>query len=147
MWLNKNILFLSDGKLKNNTAVINNSSKHIGNSIVKDNKDIIDNEISKRPFCLDDDTLSNNSMGSHKNRKIKGDGDSHKGSSESMEDGDEKKDASKEDLEDGMILDGTHSLALLFIIYYYLSYYYIIILSAIIIIIIIIIITLYLANL
>ena len=106
----------SDGKLKNSSPILNNSNKHIGNSVIKDNRDILEND-TKRLVRLDDDTLSNNSLGSHKNRKLKSDSGSHKGSSESLDDeGDEKRDASKEDLEEGMILDGTHSLALLFFI-------------------------------
>ena len=42
---------------------------------------------------------SNKSYGSHKNRSFKD--ESHKGSLDSLDDGEEKKDASKEDLEDG----------------------------------------------
>ncbi|XP_058802302.1 sodium channel protein para isoform X2 [Phymastichus coffea] len=45
----------------------------------------------------EDDTISNKSYGSHKNRSFKD--ESHKGSIDSL-DGEEKKDASKEDLED-----------------------------------------------
>ncbi|XP_071512566.1 sodium channel protein para isoform X4 [Panulirus ornatus] len=96
---------LADGKMKNN--VITNS-KHIGNSIPKDNRDaLIENDYSnKKVVRLEEDALSNNSLGSHKNRKLKSDSGSHKGSSDSLlDDGEEKKDASKEDLEDGMLLD------------------------------------------
>lgn len=51
-------------------------------------------------FVQDDDTISQKSYGSHKNRPFKD--ESHKGSAETM-DGEEKRDASKEDLglEDG----------------------------------------------
>ncbi|XP_014218079.1 sodium channel protein para-like, partial [Copidosoma floridanum] len=58
--------------------------------------------MNHRDFKLDDfihnedDTISNKSYGSHKNRSFK---ESHKGSIDSL-DGEEKKDASKEDLED-----------------------------------------------
>lgn len=103
---------LPDGKMKN--SVITNS-KHIGNSITKDNRDaIIENDYSnKKVVRLEEDAVSNNSLGSHKNRKLKSDSGSHKGSSESLDDGEEKKDASKEDLEDGMLLDGTLTRTLL----------------------------------
>jgi len=93
-----------DGKLKNHTVI--NNSKHVGNSIGQDNRDIIENDYSNKKIVrLEEDTMSNNSLGSHKNRKLKSESGSHKGSTESMEDGEEKKDASKEDLEDGMLLD------------------------------------------
>ncbi|XP_042204473.1 sodium channel protein para-like isoform X8 [Homarus americanus] len=95
---------LVDGKMKNNSVI--NNSKHIGNSITKDNRDaIIENDYSNKKVRLEEDAVSNNSLGSHKNRKLKSDSGSHKGSSESLDDGEEKKDASKEDLEDGMLLD------------------------------------------
>ncbi|XP_033207452.1 sodium channel protein para [Belonocnema kinseyi] len=63
------------------------------------------NSINHRDFRLDheyinhneDDTISNKSYGSHKNRSFKD--ESHKGSLDSL-DGEEKKDASKEDLEE-----------------------------------------------
>ena len=61
---------------------------------------------------LDDDQVSNTSLGSHKNSKLKSDSGSHRGSSESLDeddDGEEKRDASKEDLDAGMMLDGTHT--------------------------------------
>ncbi|XP_064104911.1 sodium channel protein para-like isoform X2 [Macrobrachium nipponense] len=97
-------LDLPDGKIKNNAMM--NNSKHIVNSITKDNGEIIENDYSnKQVVRLDEDDVSNNSLGSHKNRKLKSDSGSHKGSSESLDDGEEKKDASKEDLEDGMLLD------------------------------------------
>ncbi|XP_076069518.1 sodium voltage-gated channel paralytic isoform X2 [Oratosquilla oratoria] len=96
-------LDLLDDKMKNSTAVHNNS-KYVGNSI-KDNRDIIENDYGGKMVRMEDDTISNNSLGSHKNRKLQSDSGSHKGSSESLEDGEEKKDASKEDLEDGMLLD------------------------------------------
>lgn len=63
------------------------------------------NSLNHRDFRLDhdyinhneDDTISNKSYGSHKNRSFKN--ESHKGSLDSL-DGEEKKDASKEDLEE-----------------------------------------------
>lgn len=92
--------------MKNNSVI--NNSKHIGNSIGKDNRDVIENDYSNKKIVrLEEDAVSNNSLGSHKNRKLKSDSGSHKGSTESLDDGEEKKDASKEDLEDGMLLDGT----------------------------------------
>ncbi|XP_017797362.1 PREDICTED: sodium channel protein para isoform X1 [Habropoda laboriosa] len=68
------------------------------------NSKVIANSINHRDYRLDndyinqneDDTISNKSYGSHKNRAFKD--DSHKGSMDSL-DGEEKKDASKEDLE------------------------------------------------
>nr|XP_045613229.1 sodium channel protein para-like isoform X8 [Procambarus clarkii] len=96
-----------DGKIKSNSVI--NNSKHIGNSISKDNRgEIIENDYSNKKVRLEEDAVSNNSLGSHKNRKLKSDSGSHKGSSESLDDGEEKKDASKEDLEDGMLLDDFH---------------------------------------
>ncbi|XP_042204472.1 sodium channel protein para-like isoform X7 [Homarus americanus] len=83
---------LVDGKMKNNSVI--NNSKHIGNSITKDNRDaIIENDYSNKKVRLEEDAVSNNSLGSHKNRKLKSDSGSHKGSSESLDDGEEKKDA------------------------------------------------------
>ncbi|XP_053974046.1 sodium channel protein para isoform X19 [Hylaeus volcanicus] len=75
-------------KLKKGKLCMNNS-KIIGNSIHyrMDHDYINQNE---------DDTISNKSYGSHKNRVFKD--ESHKGSMDSL-DGEEKKDASKEDLE------------------------------------------------
>ncbi|XP_066584602.1 sodium channel protein para isoform X5 [Prorops nasuta] len=74
-------------KLKRNKLCMNN--KVIGNSInhhdYRLDHDYINNE---------DDTISNKSYGSHKNRAFKD--ESHKGSMESLDDGEEKKDASKE---------------------------------------------------
>ncbi|KAK3879505.1 hypothetical protein Pcinc_015916, partial [Petrolisthes cinctipes] len=94
-----------DGRLKNNIS--NSKQTHIGNSIPLDNKDrnILDNDFvsNKKIVRMDDD--DNNSLGSHKNRKLKSESGSHKGSSETLDDGEEKRDASKEDLEDGMLLD------------------------------------------
>ncbi|XP_031365062.1 sodium channel protein para isoform X12 [Apis dorsata] len=68
------------------------------------NSKVIANSINHRDYRLDndyinqneDDTISNKSYGSHKNRAFKD--ESHKGSMDSL-DGEEKKDASKEDLE------------------------------------------------
>ncbi|XP_076682987.1 sodium voltage-gated channel paralytic isoform X35 [Andrena cerasifolii] len=68
------------------------------------NSKVIGNSINHRDYRLDhdyinqneDDTISNKSYGSHKNRAFKD--ESHKGSIDSL-DGEEKKDASKEDLE------------------------------------------------
>lgn len=67
----------------------------IGNSINhQDNR--LEHELNHRGLSLqDDDTASINSYGSHKNRPFKD--ESHKGSAETME-GEEKRDASKEDL-------------------------------------------------
>ncbi|XP_066158520.1 sodium channel protein para isoform X2 [Euwallacea fornicatus] len=71
------------GKHMNN---INNLAKTIGNSIF-DHRDFIGH--------LDDDEISNKSYGSHKNRFKE---DSHKGSADILEDQEEKRDASKEEL-------------------------------------------------
>ncbi|XP_026827717.1 sodium channel protein para isoform X17 [Ooceraea biroi] len=77
---------LKRGKLcMNNTKVIANSINHHDYRL--DNDYINQNE---------DDTISNKSYGSHKNRAFKD--ESHKGSMDSLN-GEEKKDASKEDLE------------------------------------------------
>ncbi|KAK4321725.1 hypothetical protein Pmani_007468 [Petrolisthes manimaculis] len=93
-----------DGRLRN---ISNSKQTHIGNSIPIDNKDrnILDNDFvsNKKIVRMDED--DNNSLGSHKNRKLKSESGSHKGSSETLDDGEEKRDASKEDLEDGMLLD------------------------------------------
>ncbi|KAK9308008.1 hypothetical protein QLX08_001900 [Tetragonisca angustula] len=76
---------LKKGKLcMNNSKVIANSINHRDYRL---DNDYINNE---------DDTISNKSYGSHKNRAFKD--ESHKGSMDSL-DGEEKKDASKEDLE------------------------------------------------
>lgn len=94
----------TDGKMKNNIP----NNKDIGNSIMMDNRDYIDNDYaSKKAKRLEEDTLSNNSLGSHRHRKLKSDSGSHRGSLENVDDGEEKRDASKEDLDDGMRLDGT----------------------------------------
>ncbi|XP_071554615.1 sodium voltage-gated channel paralytic isoform X14 [Temnothorax nylanderi] len=78
---------LKRGKLcMNNTKVIANSINHHDYRL--DNDYINQNE---------DDTISNKSYGSHKNRAFKD--ESHKGSMDSLSNGEEKKDASKEDLE------------------------------------------------
>lgn len=93
-----------DGKLKQTLATINNSQGHIGNSI--NNRDFLDNDYTtKAKMRRDDDTISEGSLGSHRNRKLKSDAGSHKGSSNSL-DGEEKKDASKDDLDDGEKCDG-----------------------------------------
>ncbi|KAK4321726.1 hypothetical protein Pmani_007468 [Petrolisthes manimaculis] len=88
-----------DGRLRN---ISNSKQTHIGNSIPIDNKDrnILDNDFvsNKKIVRMDED--DNNSLGSHKNRKLKSESGSHKGSSETLDDGEEKRDASKEDLED-----------------------------------------------
>ncbi|KAK3879504.1 hypothetical protein Pcinc_015916, partial [Petrolisthes cinctipes] len=82
-----------DGRLKNNIS--NSKQTHIGNSIPLDNKDrnILDNDFvsNKKIVRMDDD--DNNSLGSHKNRKLKSESGSHKGSSETLDDGEEKRDA------------------------------------------------------
>lgn len=66
----------------------------MGNSIGhSDNK--MEHEINHRGGIDDDETLSIKSYGSHKNRPFKD--ESHKGSAETIE-GEEKRDASKEDL-------------------------------------------------
>lgn len=74
---------------------MNNYIQMIGNSINhQDNR--LEHELNHRGLSLqDDDTASINSYGSHKNRPFKD--ESHKGSAETME-GEEKRDASKEDL-------------------------------------------------
>lgn len=76
----------------------------IGNSINhQDNR--IEHEFNHRGISLqDDDTASIKSYGSHKNRPFKD--ESHKGSAETME-GEEKRDASKEDLglDEGMVYE------------------------------------------
>ncbi|XP_050735315.1 sodium channel protein para-like isoform X4 [Eriocheir sinensis] len=97
-------LDLPDGKI-NNTVITNN--KCIGNSISMDNREIIENDYgnNKKAKRLEEDTLSNNSLDSHKKRKLKSDSGSHKGSTENVDDGEEKRDASKEDFDDGMRLD------------------------------------------
>ncbi|XP_055854957.1 sodium channel protein para isoform X19 [Episyrphus balteatus] len=90
--------FTIHGDLKHNktkkSKYLNNSTM-IGNSINhQDNR--LEHELNHRGLSLqDDDTASINSYGSHKNRPFKD--ESHKGSAETME-GEEKRDASKEDL-------------------------------------------------
>lgn len=81
-----------------------------------DNREIIENDYgnNKKAKRLEEDTLSNNSLDSHKKRKLKSDSGSHKGSTENVDDGEEKRDASKEDFDDGMRLDGTLTSTLLF---------------------------------
>ncbi|KAF7287458.1 hypothetical protein GWI33_001426 [Rhynchophorus ferrugineus] len=74
---------LKRGKNMNN---INNKNKTIGNSIL-DHGDYIGH--------LDDDEISNKSYGSHKNRFKE---ESHKGSADILDDQEEKRDASKEEL-------------------------------------------------
>ncbi|MPC81229.1 hypothetical protein E2C01_075836 [Portunus trituberculatus] len=95
--------------MKNINTVIN--TKYIGNSVSIDNRDvaIIENDYgnNKKAKRLEEDALSNNSLGSHQHRKLKSDSGSHKGSTETVDDGEEKRDASKEDFDDGMRLDGT----------------------------------------
>ncbi|XP_011504558.1 PREDICTED: sodium channel protein para [Ceratosolen solmsi marchali] len=79
-------------------------SKMKGNLCINNTKALV-NSINHRDYRLDheymnhneDDTISNKSYGSHKNRSFKD--ESHKGSLDSLN-GEEKKDASKEDLED-----------------------------------------------
>lgn len=99
----------TDGKMKNNTVISDN--KYIGNSITMDNRDvaIIENDYGNNKMAkrLEEDALSNNSLDSHIHRKLKRDSGSHKGSTETVDDGEEKRDASKEDFDDGMRLDGT----------------------------------------
>ncbi|XP_017476975.1 PREDICTED: sodium channel protein para [Rhagoletis zephyria] len=90
--------FTIHGDMKNNKPkkpkYLNNATM-IGNSINhQDNR--LEHELNHRGLSLqDDDTASINSYGSHKNRPFKD--ESHKGSAETME-GEEKRDASKEDL-------------------------------------------------
>ncbi|XP_026837308.1 sodium channel protein para isoform X11 [Drosophila erecta] len=90
--------FTIHGDMKNNkpkkSKYLNNATM-IGNSINhQDNR--LEHELNHRGLSLqDDDTASINSYGSHKNRPFKD--ESHKGSAETME-GEEKRDASKEDL-------------------------------------------------
>ncbi|KAL9871776.1 sodium channel protein para isoform X6 [Glossina fuscipes] len=90
-------------KFLNNTTMMGNSINH------QDNR--LEHELNHRGLSIqDDDTASINSYGSHKNRPFKD--ESHKGSAETME-GEEKRDASKEDLgldeeldEDGELAEG-----------------------------------------
>ena len=94
--------FLLDGELMKKTlANINNSRPHIVNSM--NNLDILENDFKSMSKIkkTDKDTISETSMGSHRNRKMRSNSDSHRGSSDSLDDGEEKKDASKEDLDDG----------------------------------------------
>ncbi|XP_034940963.1 sodium channel protein para isoform X13 [Chelonus insularis] len=70
-----------------------NNTKALGNSINHHDYRLDHDYINHH----DDDTISNKSYGSHKNRPFKD--ESHKGSVDSL-DGEEKKDASKEDLEE-----------------------------------------------
>lgn len=49
----------------------------------------------------EDDTMSEASIGSHRNRKLRSDAGSHKGSQESLDDGDGKHDPSKDEIDDG----------------------------------------------
>ncbi|XP_035912758.1 sodium channel protein para isoform X26 [Anopheles stephensi] len=82
-------------KAKKNKQIMNNS-KVIGNSISNHQDNKLEHELNHRGVSLqDDDTASIKSYGSHKNRPFKD--ESHKGSAETME-GEEKRDASKEDL-------------------------------------------------
>ncbi|XP_058166594.1 sodium channel protein para isoform X18 [Anopheles ziemanni] len=100
--------FTIHGDLKNkgkkNKQLMNNS-KVIGNSISNHQDNKLEHELNHRGVSLqDDDTASIKSYGSHKNRPFKD--ESHKGSAETME-GEEKRDASKEDLgidEDGELI-------------------------------------------
>ncbi|XP_063225568.1 sodium channel protein para isoform X2 [Bacillus rossius redtenbacheri] len=81
-------------KLKKGKPMMNNT-KMIGNSIQGNHQDNrIEDDFLRNH--ADEDALSNKSYGSHKNRPFKD--ESHKGSIETM-DGEEKKDASKEDLD------------------------------------------------
>uniref|UniRef100_A0A3F2YZP3 Sodium channel protein para n=1 Tax=Anopheles melas TaxID=34690 RepID=A0A3F2YZP3_9DIPT len=90
-------------KAKKNKQIMN--SKVIGNSINNHQDNKLDHELNHRGVSLqDDDTASIKSYGSHKNRPFKD--ESHKGSAETME-GEEKRDASKEDLG---IDEGSYSL-------------------------------------
>lgn len=73
---------LKRGKNMNN---INNKAKSIGNSI-------LDHEFIGH---LEDDEISNKSYGSHKNRFKE---ESHKGSADILDDQEEKRDTSKEEL-------------------------------------------------
>ncbi|XP_033607451.1 sodium channel protein para isoform X12 [Cryptotermes secundus] len=82
-------------KLKKDSKQLMNNTKVIGNSFQGNHKDNrIENEYLHNR--QEEDTLSTNTYGSHKNRPFKD--ESHKGSVESM-DGEEKKDASKEDFD------------------------------------------------
>uniref|UniRef100_A0A6A7FX17 Sodium channel protein n=2 Tax=Hirondellea gigas TaxID=1518452 RepID=A0A6A7FX17_9CRUS len=92
-------LDLADGKLKQTLANINNTRGHMGNSI--NNRSFPENDYTSKSKMArrDDDSISETSLGSHRNRKLKSDAGSHKGSDDS-DDGEEKKDASKEDLDD-----------------------------------------------
>ncbi|XP_021933650.1 sodium channel protein para isoform X5 [Zootermopsis nevadensis] len=82
-------------KLKKDNKLLMNNTQVIGNSFQGNHKDnrIENDYLHNRP---EEDTLSTNTYGSHKNDPFKD--ESHKGSAETM-DGEEKKDASKEDLD------------------------------------------------
>ncbi|XP_076621071.1 sodium voltage-gated channel paralytic isoform X17 [Colletes latitarsis] len=107
----------ADGKLEKNAKDTNQLEITIGDGMeftihdLKNNvSKIIGNSINHHDYRPDynyinqneDDTISNKSYGSHKNRVFKD--ESHKGNMDSL-DGEEKKDASKEDLEQD---DGTY---------------------------------------
>ncbi|KAF2359711.1 Sodium ion transport-associated [Trinorchestia longiramus] len=93
-------LDLADGKLKQTLATINNSRAHIGNSV--NNRDFLENDYTSTAKIMrrDDDTISETSLGSHRNRKLKSDSGSHRGSNDSLDEGEDKKGASKDDLDD-----------------------------------------------
>ncbi|XP_055302523.1 sodium channel protein para isoform X12 [Sitodiplosis mosellana] len=84
-----------DLKSKNKkTKTLLNNAKMIGNSINHHDNRLV-HELNHRGMSLqDDDTASIKSYGSHKNRMFKD--ESHKGSAETL-DGEEKRDASKEE--------------------------------------------------
>lgn len=83
-------------------------NKIVGNSIgpVKEDHDFMDNDFSnvQKFVILDEDSLSYTSLGSHKNRKIKCNNGSHKGSFENFVDDREKRDICKDEYEDGEIV-------------------------------------------
>lgn len=65
------------------------------------NQDFVEQDFTTKAKMMrrDDDTISEASMGSHRNHKLRSDADSHKGSELSFSDPD-KKNASKDDLEE-----------------------------------------------
>ncbi|XP_032452139.1 voltage-gated sodium channel alpha subunit isoform X9 [Nasonia vitripennis] len=94
--------FTIHGDLKNKmrTSLCLNNTKALVNSINHHRDFRLDHDYMNHN---EDDTISNKSYGSHKNRSFKD--ESHKGSLDSL-DGEEKKDASKEDLEDDLDDEG-----------------------------------------
>ncbi|XP_014251562.1 sodium channel protein para isoform X9 [Cimex lectularius] len=88
--------FTIHGDLK---SKLNKVKNHIGNSIGNHQDNRLDSDYIRNHY--DDDSISNKSYGSHKHRPCKD--ESHKGSMESLDDQEEKKDLSKEDLEPDIV--------------------------------------------